>query len=351
MFFDPDFPDQEALKSIVRRHGQILFQPFDQEGLRVESLHLEVDPMAQFRMQPCRFIRSDILVPLKALIDQFVSEGVLVSDISCTHASPLVIVHKKEGGIRMAVDYREVNQYLRVSANQLPYQDMLFQQLAGMQYFAKVDNLWGYHQLRLDKESSRVTAIITPWGVYRFLACPFGISTAPGEYQARMAHKVLEGYYLNGAVVYIDDTVVYGKDASSFLKMLYMVLTRMANFNVRLKPSKCSFGMTSVEFLGHIFDEHGVHLSEKRVQGIQDLPIPTSVSAVRSFVGMVNYFRDFIKGLSSHLIPLTRVYAQLYGFEFYTVYDYNRIRFASYVFCVHAQIYPKFKLRFPGIST
>ena len=106
----------------------------------------------------------------------------------------------------MAVAYREVNQYLRVSANQLPYQDMLFQQLAGMQYFAKLDNLWGYHQLRLDKESSRVTAIITLWGVYRFLARPFGISTAPGEYQDRMAHKVLEGYYLNGVVVYIDDT-------------------------------------------------------------------------------------------------------------------------------------------------
>ena len=78
------------------------------------------------------------MVPLKALIDQFVRERVLVSDISCTHASPLVIVHKKEGGIRMAVDYREVNQYLRVSANQLPYQDMLFQQLGGMQYFEKL---------------------------------------------------------------------------------------------------------------------------------------------------------------------------------------------------------------------
>ena len=65
--------------------------------------------------------------PLKALIDQFVSEGVLISDISCTHACPLVIVHKKEGGIRMVVYYGEVNQYLRVSANQVPYQDMLFQ--------------------------------------------------------------------------------------------------------------------------------------------------------------------------------------------------------------------------------
>ena len=141
MFFDPNFPDQDALKSILRRHGQIFFQPFDQEGLRVESLHLEVDPLARFRMQPCRFIRSDILGPLKALIDQFVSEGVLISDISCTHASPLVIFHKKDGGIRMAVDYREVNQHHRVSANQLPCHDMLFQQLGG-QYYAKVDNLW-----------------------------------------------------------------------------------------------------------------------------------------------------------------------------------------------------------------
>ena len=101
--------------------------------------------------------------------------------------------------------------------------------------------------------------------------------------------------------------MVYGKDTLSFLKMLDLVLDRMAKFNVRLKPSKCSFGMTSVEFLGHIFDEHGVHLSEKRVQGIKDLPIPTSVSAVRSFVGMVNNFRDFIPTLSSYLYPLTEL--------------------------------------------
>ena len=117
----------------------------------------------------------------------------------------------------------------------------------------------------------------------------------------------MEGYYLNGAVVFIDDTVIYGKDATSFLQMLDLVLDRMANFNVRLKPSKCSFLMTSVEFLGHIFDEYGVHLSDKRVQGIKDLPILTSVSAVRSFVGMVNYFRDFIPSLSSYLQPLTEL--------------------------------------------
>ena len=169
----------------------------------------------------------------------------------------------------MEVDYPEVNQFLRVSANQLPYQDMLFQQLCGHLYFAKVDNLWRYHQLKRDQQSRRVTAIITPWGVYRFLSCPFGISTAPGEYQARIAHQVLKGYYLNGAVVYIDDTIIYGKIEKTFLEILDMVLGRMTQFNVRLKPSKCSFGITSVEFLGHIFDKNGVHLTDKRVRGFK----------------------------------------------------------------------------------
>ena len=111
----------------------------------------------------------------------------------------------------MAVDYPEVNKHLPVLTNQLPNQDMLFQQLGGQQYYTKKDSLWGYYQLQLDKESSKVAAIITPWGVYRFLAFPFGISTASGENQVRMAYKVLEGFYLNEAVVYIDDKGIYGK--------------------------------------------------------------------------------------------------------------------------------------------
>ena len=122
--------------------------------------------------------------------------------------------------LRMAVDYREVNLQLETTANQLPYQPTLFQCLGGQTYFAKVDNLWGYHQLKLAENSSKVTAIITPWGVYRFLACPFGISTAPGEYQARMAHVVLKDFYLNGAIVYIDDTVIYGRNVEDFLGTL-----------------------------------------------------------------------------------------------------------------------------------
>ena len=93
---------------------------------------------------------------------------------------------------------------------------------------AKVDNLWGYRQLKLAEDSSKFTAIITPWGVYRFLAYPFGISTAPGEYQARMVHEILKDFYLNGAIVYIDDTVIYGRNVEEFLNMVDQIVSQMA---------------------------------------------------------------------------------------------------------------------------
>ena len=93
--FNPEFPELERLKSIVKSHGSVLFQPFDRESLRVK---LKVDPLASFLMQPCQFSRDGILKPLKTMLDQFVSEGVLISEFSCDFASPLVIVNKKDGG-------------------------------------------------------------------------------------------------------------------------------------------------------------------------------------------------------------------------------------------------------------
>ena len=147
----------------------MLYQPFEQEGLRVDPLVISVDPNTHFNIQPCRFVQNDILISLRDLIDQFFSVGGLVPDSNCGHASPLVIVPKNEGGIRMAVDCREVNQLFKVSTNQLPYQNMLFQQLSGLKFYANIDNFLGYHQLKPSDESSKVKAIFAPFGMYRFL--------------------------------------------------------------------------------------------------------------------------------------------------------------------------------------
>ena len=110
MFFDSDFLDQKSLRAIVERHGQVLFQPFDQEGLRVDSLHLEVDPNATFRMQPCRFIRSDILGPLKVMIDEFVAKGCSFPIFLVLTRAPWFSGIRRKGN---QIDYREVNQFLQ----------------------------------------------------------------------------------------------------------------------------------------------------------------------------------------------------------------------------------------------
>jgi hypothetical protein len=119
-----------------------------------------------------------------------------------------------------------------------------------------------------------------------------------------MQSEILLPYFLNGVIVYIDDTIIYGVDEESFWNVLNNVLGTMASRNDRLKPSKCLFGMVEIEFLGHVFNEFGMRLSDARVQGIIDMPIPNSVKQVRSFIGMVNYFRDFVPELAHNLILL-----------------------------------------------
>ena len=119
-----------------------------------------------------------------------------------------------------------------------------------------------------------------------------------------MTHEISNDFHLNGAIVYSDDTVIYGWNVEEFLTVLDRILSQMAAFNVRLKPRKYFLEMTSIEFLEHIFDISGVCLLKARVKRIQELPKPTSVKGIRSFIGMVNYFQDFRKGLSSYMIPL-----------------------------------------------
>jgi hypothetical protein len=117
-----------------------------------------------------------------------------------TGSSPMVIVIKPDGNIRLAVDYRALNEVLEPYGGTLVNMKSLFPYLANKVYFAKLDNLWGYHQLNVVPEDQDNTTIITPWGLFKFTRCPFGISTAPAVYQDRMANVVLRDLYLKVCV-------------------------------------------------------------------------------------------------------------------------------------------------------
>lgn len=303
---NPSFPKLDALQSILLKH-RVLFSPLDSVGLQVPPMEITLKPGVIPRPLPCRYISPRLLEQVKIELDKLIDMGILVRTKSTLMASPLVIVPKPDGNIRLAVDYRSLNELIEYEAATIPYQKQLFPCLQNRQYYGKVDNEWGFYQLRLAENSRSLTTINTPWGLFEFTSCPFGVSTAPGIYQDRMANIILQPYFMQCCVVYIDDTIIYGDDADSFLLHLDRVLSRMVQYNVRLKAKKCSFGYPEVAFLGHLFNALGYRLTDDRKQGIVDLSPPSTLKQLRSFLGMVNYFRDFIPHLSDLLSPLTEL--------------------------------------------
>ena len=107
--------------------------------------------------------------------------------------------------------------------------------------------------------------------------------------------------------VCIDDILVTGSSSEDHLQNMDKVLTKIDEAGLRLNRSKCSFMMSKIEYLGHVIDEHGIHPTEDRVKAIQEAPRPKSISELRSFIGILNYYDKFLSNLSSKLVPLYRL--------------------------------------------
>eukprot|EP01035_Chromulina_nebulosa_P030795 gene30795-40961_t len=235
---NPEFPLMKELKALLLQFGPTLFGDLDEKGMTVDPMEIKLRADAKFTAQPCHYISPKLLAKVKDEIDRLVKMGILVQAGVTPIASPLVVVPKPDTSIRLAVDYRQLNAMIQQIANQLPFMKTFFIELGGKKYFAIRDNLFEYYQLRIARNSQHLTAIITPWGNYEFTRYPFGISTAPDEFNYRLS----------------------------------LTFKSTVEYNVRLKLSKCRFGYEEVKFLGHIFNKDGVKLGDDRKQGIAVLP-------------------------------------------------------------------------------
>jgi RNase H-like domain found in reverse transcriptase/Reverse transcriptase (RNA-dependent DNA polymerase)/Integrase zinc binding domain len=301
---NPEFPQLQELQDLIKKYSH-LFSPFDGVGMKVPPVSFELKPGARLTCQPVRYVNPKMMPKLESELNRLEREGISYRVLESDHAAPLVIAPKPDGNIRLAVDYREFNEACVAHAGTIPANKLMFPVLAGKKFYAKMDNLWGFNQLPVHENSKHLLVINTPFGMYSYNFLPFGVSKGPAVYQDRMQNIVLKDLFMKTAVVFIDDTTTFGDAPSDFLKNLEAVFKRFDYYNVKLKPSKCKFGFSEVEFLGHIFNEQGYRLSEERKQGIRDMPIPINLKQLRSFLGMINFFRDFIPNLSEMLIPLT----------------------------------------------
>ena len=218
-------------------------------------------------------------------------------------ASPIILVKKKDGKYRFCVDYRKLNSVTQKDAHPLPRIDDLLDSLHGSVMFSTLDLRSGYWQINMHPDDREKTAFATPDGLWKFLRMPFGLSNACATFQ-RALEIVLSGLTLDTCLCYFDDIIIPSNNVQQQCDRLSSVLSRFRQHNLRVKASKCCFGADKVSYLGHIVSAEGVHTDPAKIKAVTQIAPPETVEQVRSFLGLVGYYRRFIPNFSSLSAPL-----------------------------------------------
>ena len=268
---------------------------------QVISHRINTSDAAPIRQPPRRLpyaFREEAQSQVRDMLEQ----GVIQPSAS-PWASPIVLVKKKDGKYRFCVDYRKLNSVTQKDAHPLPRIDDLLDSLHGSVMFSTLDLRSGYWQINMHPNDREKTAFATPDGLWEFLRMPFGLSNACATFQ-RALEIVLSGLTFDTCLCYFDDIIIPSNSLEQQCERLSAVLTRFRQHNLRVKASKCCFGADRVSYLGHIVSSEGVHTDPAKIQAVSQLDSPVTVEQVRSFLGLVGYYRRFIPSFASLSAPL-----------------------------------------------
>ena len=272
------------------------------ETFRGPKVRIYIDQNAEPQFFKARSVPFAYKTLVKKELDRLIQDGILTPVPFSDWAAPVVPVMKQNGSIRLCGNYSlTVNKYAKKEAYPIPNIEELYNRLRGGVLYTKLDLNHGYAQLVLDEDSRKYTTINTTKGIFEYTRLPYGISAAPGIFQRTM-DNLLQGIPM--CCVYLDDILVSGKTVSEHNANLKLVLDRLQSHGLRLREKKCTFMEQSVEYLGHKLDSEGVHPTGKKFAGVQNAVPPKNVIELRSYLGILNYYRQFLKNLSTELAPL-----------------------------------------------
>ncbi|KAF8760804.1 hypothetical protein RHS01_01120 [Rhizoctonia solani] len=203
-------------------------------------------------------------------------------------SSPVMFVPKKDGSRRLVVDYRCLNNCTKKNVYPLPRPDDLMAQLRGAKIFTKLDLRWGYNNVQVKEGDEWKTAFRTKYGLYESLVMTFGLTNAPAAFQHFM-NELFRDLLDVCVIIYLDDILIYSKDDTSHTQHVHKVLRQLMENQLFCKASKCTFHVTSVEYLGIIVLDKGFSLDKLKIQAVQEWPTPTRVKEVQLFLGFANF--------------------------------------------------------------
>jgi hypothetical protein len=303
--------EKDQAKQLMNEYEEIFANNISEEGqttsLTQTSLveHIiptgDVMPIRQkaYRMPP------DAQEFVKKEIEAMKSKGI-IQESSSPWASPIVLVPKNNGKLRMCIDYRKLNKATKKDSYPLPVIDEVLAMLGKAKWFSSIDLASGYWQIKVKEEDREKTAFITKYGIYEFTVMPFGLCNAPATFQ-RLMDKVLRPYIGRIALVYLDDIVVFSDTFEQHLKDLATIFETLKQAELKLNREKCHFFLQSIKFLGHVISKDGVQPDEDKIIKVKNFPEPKNLRQLRGFLGLASYYRKFIKNFSKIAKPLNQL--------------------------------------------
>ncbi|KAA0047197.1 reverse transcriptase [Cucumis melo var. makuwa] len=254
---------------------------------------------APYRMAPVE------LKELKVQLQELLDKGFIRPSVS-PWGAPVLFVKKNDGSMRLCIDYRELNKVTVKNRYPLPRIDDLFDPLQGATVFSKIDLQSGYHQLRIKDGDVPKTTFRSRYGHYVFIVMSFGLTNAPAMFMD-LINRVFREFLDTFVIVFIDDILIYSKTEAEHEEHLRIVLQTLRDNKLYAKFSKCEFWLKQVSFLGHVFSKAGVSVDPAKIEAVTSWPRPSTVSEVRSFLGLAGYYRWFVENFSRIATPLTQL--------------------------------------------
>ena len=274
---------------------------------------IELTPGATPPSRPTFRLSANELSELKKQLEELTKQG-FIQPSKSPFGAPILFVKKKDGTMRMCVDYRALNNVTIKNSYPLPRIDELFDRLQGARFFTKLDLRSGYHQIRIHRSDVAKTAFRTRYGHFEFLVLPFGLTNAPATFMHLM-HQTFRAFLDDFVLVFLDDILIYSRTLEEHERHVKQVLEVLRKEKLYAKESKCELFKEEVEFLGHYVGRDGVRMMDDKLAAVADWPVPTKVHDVRAFLGTAGYYRKFIKDFSSIAAPLSELTKDTVKFE------------------------------------
>ncbi|KAK3102478.1 hypothetical protein FSP39_011646 [Pinctada imbricata] len=292
-------PEQKNdIDSVLLEFQDILTDLPGRTSVAQHEIHLTTDdPITNRPYQVPFALRDSVRNEIKQMLKMDIIEP-----SESPYASSIVVAKKPDGSLRICVDFRKLNTITVFDAEPMPDPDEIFSKISKSQYFTKIDLCKGYWQIAMNPEHKDLTSFVTPDGLFRFKVMPFGLKNAPATFN-RMMRVILKGLAYTDS--FLDDILLHTETWVDHVTELREVFQRLREANLNAKPSKCVVAYKRLEYLGHTVGDGTITPNDKKLEAIRNAPRPETKKQIRSFLGLIGFYRKFVPNFAAVAVPLT----------------------------------------------